>query len=152
VADRLRGARRFQRFTNDWPWAWRPVDVEEFTSELRSAGRSLATVRAYQGSLRQFCDYIADPRYQWTAACERLFGTHPAQICFEWNTAVHAADHEGRPGRRALTKRELQRLFDHADDQVAAARTSGRKGWLPALRDSVALKVAYGWGYAGASW
>jgi integrase/recombinase XerC len=55
-------------------------------------------------------------------------------------------DHEGRPGRRALTRRERQRLFDHADDQVVAARASGRKGWLPALRDSVALKVAYGWG------
>ncbi len=64
VADRLRGVRRFQRFTNDWPWAWRPVDVEEFSAELRAGGRSLATVRAYQGSLRQFCDYVADPRYQ----------------------------------------------------------------------------------------
>lgn len=45
-------------------------------------------MRAYQGALRQFCDYVADPRYQWTSVCERLFGTHPAQICFEWNTAV----------------------------------------------------------------
>jgi integrase len=106
----------------------------------------LATIRAYQGGLRQFLDYVADPRYQWTAACERLFGTHPAQVCFEWNTAVHAADYEGRPGRRALTKPELQRLFDHADDQVAAARSSGRKGWLTAMRDCAALKVAYAWG------
>lgn len=146
TTDRLRAVRRFQSFTNDWPWMWRPVDVEEFTSELRSGGRALATVRAYQGALRQFCDYGADPRYQWTSVCKRLFGTHPAQICFEWNTAVHAADYEGRPGRRALTKRELQRLFDHADDQVARARSSGRKGWLTALRDSVALKVAYAWG------
>jgi hypothetical protein len=130
IKDRLLAVRRFQRFTNDWPWAWRPVDVEEFTAELRGDGRAHSTIRAYQGGLRQFLDYVADPRYQWMAVCERLFGTHPTQVCFEWNTAVHATDHEGRPGRRALTKGELQRLFDHADDQVAAARSSGRKGWL----------------------
>lgn len=146
IKDRLFGVRRFQRFTDDWPWVWRPVDVEEFTAELRGDGRALSTVRAYQGALRVFLDYVADPRYQWTTACERLFDTHPTQVCFEWNTAVHAADYEGRPGRRALTKRELQQLFDHADDQVAAARASGRKGWLTAMRDSVALKVAYAWG------
>ena len=32
---RLEGVRRFQRFTNDWPWRWRPVDLEEFTAQLR---------------------------------------------------------------------------------------------------------------------
>jgi site-specific recombinase XerD len=146
IRARLVGLRRFQRFTNEWPWMWRPVDVEEFTAELRGGGRSLSTIRAYQAGLRQFCDYVSDPRYQWTTACDRLFCTHPAQICFEWNTATHVADYEGRPARRALTKPELQRLFDHADDQVAAARASGRKGWLAALRDSAALKVAYAWG------
>jgi len=130
VTDRARAVRRFRRFTNDWPWAWRPIDVEEFSTELRGDGRPLTTVRAYQGALCQFLDYVCDPRYQWTAACERLFGAHPSQICFEWNTAAHAADYEGRPGRRALTRRELQNLLDHADEQVALARSSGRKGWL----------------------
>ncbi len=130
VTDRARAVRRFRRFTNDWPWAWRPIDVEEFSTELRGDGRTLTTVRAYQGALCQFLDYVCDPRYQWTAACERLFGAHPSQICFEWNTAAHAADYEGRPGRRALTRRELQNLLDHADEQVALARSSGRKGWL----------------------
>ena len=76
--------------------------------------------------------------------CERLFGTHPAQICFEWNTAVHAAEYE--PGRRALAKRELQELFDYADERVAHARERGRKGWLTALRDAAALKTAYAFG------
>ena len=56
------------------------------------------------------------------------------------------ANYEGRPARRSLTKLELQRLFDHADEQVAAARTAGRKGWLAAMRDAAALKVAYAWG------
>src|SRR6476660_7452018 len=53
--------RRFQRFTADWPWNWRPVDVDEFTAELRGEQRSLPTVRAYQGSLRQFLDFVSDP-------------------------------------------------------------------------------------------
>lgn len=44
---------------------WRPVDVEEVISELRYDGRALATVRAYQGALRQFRDYVPDPRYQY---------------------------------------------------------------------------------------
>jgi integrase len=52
----------------------------------------------------------------------------------------------GRPQQRALTNRELQDLFDYADDQVTAARTSGRKGWLTMLRDATAFKVAYAWG------
>jgi len=35
VRRRLDGVRRFQRFINDWPWRWRPVDLEEFTAQLR---------------------------------------------------------------------------------------------------------------------
>jgi hypothetical protein len=132
---------RFQRFTNDWPWCWRPIDLEEFTAQLRGERRALSTIRAHHDHLRLFLDYAADPRYEWTAVCGRLFGTHPSQVCFEWNTAVHVADYEGRPGRRALTKVELQALFDHADDEVARARARGRKGWLTAMRDATALKV-----------
>lgn len=65
----------------------------------------MSTIRGYQGAIRLFCDYAADPRYQWTTVCERLFGTHPTQVCFDWNTAVHAADHEGRPTSSALIRR-----------------------------------------------
>lgn len=145
---RLAMVGRFQAFTNDWPWSWRPVDVEEFLAELRSGVRPAAasTIRAYGATLRLFCDYVADPRYEWTSACERLFGSHPAQVCFEWNTAVHSSDYEGRPQRRSLTRPELQSLLDHVDDEVEARRRRGSKGWLAALRDSVALKVAYAYG------
>lgn len=148
VEPRLAMVRRFQAFTNDWPWAWRPVDVEEFLAGLRSTSRPAAgsTIRAYGGTLRLFCDYAADPRYEWTATCERLFGSHPAQVCFEWNTAVHTSDYEGRPQRRSLTRTELQRLFDRVDDEVVALRERGSKGWLTALRDSAALKTAYAFG------
>jgi integrase len=103
-------------------------------------------LRSYHGDLRLFCEYAADPRYEWTAVCERLFGTHPAHVCFEWNTAVHAAEYEGEAGRRALAKRELQELFDYADERVAQARERGRKGWLTALRDATALKTGYAFG------
>jgi site-specific recombinase XerD len=149
IEPRLAMIRRFQRFTNDWPWAWRPVDVEEFLAEQRDAGArggAASTLRAYGATVRLFCEYASDPRYEWTSTCERLFGEHPAQICFEWNTAAHASDSEGRPQRRALTKRELQSLFDHVDDQVARLRSQGSKGWLSALRDSAALKTAYAYG------
>ena len=149
IEARMATVRRFQQFTNDWPWCWRPVDVEEFLSELRSrriASAAASTIRAYGGNLRMFCDYAADPRYEWTSTCEQLFGTHPSQVCFEWNTAVHSGDYEGRPQRRALTKRELQELFDHVDGRVASLRAAGHKGWLGALRDSAALKTAYAFG------
>lgn len=146
VRRRLDGVRRFQRFTNDWPWRWRPADLEEFTAQLRGERRAKSTIRSCHRDLRLFCEYAVDPRYEWTAVCERLFGTHPAQICFEWNTAVHAAEYEGEAGRRALTRRELQDLFDYADERVAHARERGRKGWLTALRDAAALKTAYAFG------
>ncbi len=58
----------------------------------------------------------------------------------------HSADYEGRPARRSLTKPELQRLFDHADEQGRSRPHRRRKGWLAALRDSAASKVAYAWG------
>jgi hypothetical protein len=94
---RLAMVGRFQAYTNDWPWAWRPVDVEEFLAELRTGAEPAAasTIRAYGGTLRLLCDYVADPRYEWTSSCGRLFGAHPAQVCFEWNTAVHSSDYEG---------------------------------------------------------
>jgi hypothetical protein len=60
------------------------------------------------------------------------------QVCHEWNTAVHVADYQGRPGRRPFTRTELQAFFGFADAQVAA----GRKGWMAAFRDATLFKVA----------
>jgi hypothetical protein len=86
------------------------------------------------------------PSYEWTAVCERKFGSHPTQICFEWNTISHAEDAEGAPERRALTRRELQDFLDHADARASTLRAAGRKGWLSALRDVTAFKIAYAYG------
>jgi site-specific recombinase XerD len=139
--------RRFQAYTNEFPWSWRPLDVEEFFAEGRSARKwALSTVRGYQDAIRVFCDYVSDPRYDWVAICEERFGDHPAQICFDWNVRVHKEDYEGVPQRRAMTRAELQLFFDFADDEVVRLRHRGHKGWLPAHRDATVFKTAYAFG------
>jgi len=144
---RERIVRRFVEFTNEFPWRWTAPDVEELTSTLRSGpGHAHATIRSYQGALACFLDYLVDARYGWAEECQVRFGTHPVQVCHEWNTAVHAADYEGRPGRRPFTREELQAFFDFADGRVAAVRAAGRKGWLAAFRDATLFKVTYAWG------
>ncbi len=40
--------------------ARKPAPRSEFTAELRGDSRELASIRAYQGALRLFCDYAAD--------------------------------------------------------------------------------------------
>jgi integrase/recombinase XerC len=148
VGDRDRLVRRFAAFTNDWPWAWTPSDVEEWTVELRSRSRPVAhsTIRLYQQSLALFMAFLIDARYGWGEVCEERFGTHPVQVCHEWNTLAHTADYEGRPGNRPLSRAELQALFDHADEQTVRARRLGRKGWLAAFRDATLFKALYAWG------
>lgn len=146
VESRDKTLRRFQSFTGEHPWRWGPGDVEEWTVSLRSAGRAHSTIRAYHNALAMFMSYVCDARYGWVAECEERFGTHPVQVCTEWNTAEHVADYEGDPGRRPFTRAELQSFFDYADEAVAAARARGRKGWLAAWRDSALFKVTYAWG------
>jgi integrase/recombinase XerC len=68
------------------------------------------------------------------------------QICTEVNAARHVQELTGRPTKRALTRDELQDLFDHADERVSQIRAAGRKGWLAAFRDATLIKVAYAWG------
>jgi site-specific recombinase XerD len=146
ISGNVVAVRRFATFTNDYPWVWTPADVEEFFAELRSRGFALSTLRAHQVRLRLFGEFIIDPRYGWAEECWQRFGNHPVQVCHESNTAVHAADYEGGPRRRPLTREELQALFDHADAQVGQAVSDGRKGAVAAFRDAVVLKVVYAWG------
>jgi integrase/recombinase XerC len=138
--------RRFVAFTNDYPWSWRPADVEEWTSSLVADGLAHSTIRGYQMSVGLFLAYVCDARYGWAEVCEQRFGTHPTQVFHEWNTAVHRGDSEARPDRRPLSREELQAFFDHADDQVARLADGGRKGWLAAYRDAVLFKTIYAWG------
>ena len=138
--------RRFAGFTNEFPWSWTVVEVEEWTASMVSAGLSHATIRNYQQSVALFVAYVCDGRYSWGAVCEERFGSHPSPVFHEWNTAVHSNDFEGRPGNRPFSRDELQRFFDYCDDRVAQAQANGRKGWLAAYRDAVLFKTIYAWG------
>ncbi|SEK61751.1 Site-specific recombinase XerD [Blastococcus sp. DSM 46786] len=148
ISDRERLVRRFAEFTDSYPWQWTAGDVEDFTVSLTS-GRdrlALSTIRGYHLTLRLFCDYVTDPRYEWATQCRDRFGQVPAQVCSEWNTVAHLNDYEGKPGRRPLTYDELERLFDHLDDRVDTIVQAGRKGSLAALRDAMMIKTAYAFG------
>jgi site-specific recombinase XerD len=139
--------RAFARHADAFPWRWTPLMVDEWCGDLRSVhSLKRSTLRNYQEAVRSFCSYITDPAYGWPAECEQRFGTHPVQVCHEWNTAVHVAEAEADAGKRAFTRQELQAFFDHADEQVDRVREAGRKGWLPIFRDAVLFKTAYAFG------
>ena len=149
IAGRERLVRRFLGFVNDYPWNWEPAHVDEWTVSLAGEGHLAAsTIRGRQTDLRLFSDYLTDGRYGWAAACEREFGVgvHPVPIVHEWNTIAHLNDYEGDPGARPLSRAELQRFFDYADEQVDRAVKAKRKGALAAYRDATVFKVVYGWG------
>ena len=147
VAPRERLVRRFLEFTNEYPWAWSPGHMDEWSLSL-TAERHLAssTVRSYQCTLRQFSEFLIDGRYGWAVACEQAFGPgrHPVAIAHEWNTIAHLNDYEGSPEARPFTREELQRFLDYADDQVDRALRARRKGALAAYRDATLFKVIYG--------
>jgi integrase/recombinase XerD len=65
IQGRCRLVRRFQEFTGEFPWQWRPVDIEEFLAERRSGDRqiSLTTLRADSSTVAMFCAYLTHPAY-----------------------------------------------------------------------------------------
>jgi integrase/recombinase XerC len=149
VADRERLVRRFGEFAGEYPWAWSPGHMDEWSLHLTAEEHMApSTIRAYQCTLRQFTEFLVDARYGWAGACEEAFGPgrHPVAICHEWNTIAHLNDYEGNPEARPFTRAELQRFLDYADEQVERAARSGRKGALAAYRDATIFKVIYGWG------
>ncbi|MFZ0714005.1 tyrosine-type recombinase/integrase [Mycobacterium sp.] len=147
IEARVRLMRRFLAFTNEYPWQWSPAHVDEWTLTLTAENHlAPSTIRGYQTDLRLFTDYLTDGRYGWAVACEQEFGQFPVAICHEWNTIAHLNEYEGSPEARPLSREELQRFLDYADDQVQRAAKSKRKGSLAAYRDATLLKVVYGWG------
>jgi integrase/recombinase XerC len=123
--------------------------MDEWSLHLRAEEHlAPSTIRAYQGCLRQFSEFLADARYGWAVACEREFGpgNHPVAICHEWNTVAHLNDYEGDPEARPFTREEMQLFLDYADEQVDRAVIAKRKGALAAYRDATLFKVMYGWG------
>ncbi|MCX4405893.1 MULTISPECIES: tyrosine-type recombinase/integrase [unclassified Streptomyces] len=147
ISDRQSCVRRFVAYTNEYPWTWTAGHLDEWMTSLIAGGdRAEATIRNYQGSIRQFCDYITSPYYEWAEVCQERFGTHPVQICHEWNTVAHLVDYEAGAERRPMTREECQALFDYADERVERAVRLGRKGALTAYRDATVFKTIYGWG------
>ena len=144
------GARVVTRFADAVgapPWRWTTEGWERWVSTLRQRdGLARSTVRSYGLTVASFLTYACDPAYGWSARCLEQFGTHPVQICRPENLATHGSNTEAAPSRRPLTKAECQALFDAADDRAAAVRQKGTKGWAPAFRDSVLLKVTYAFG------
>ena len=144
------GARVVHRFADAVgapPWRWTSESWERWVATLRDRdGLARSTVRSYGLTVASFLAYACDPAYGWNSRCLEQFGTHPIQICRPENLATHGSDTEAAPSRRPLTKVECQALFDAADDRAAAVRAKGAKGWAPAFRDAVMLKVAYAFG------
>lgn len=139
--------RRFLAFTNEYPWRWCAAHLDEWSVDLVSVrGRAKSTLRNYHEAVRAFERYLLAPQYRWPEECAARFGAQPARICFESNTTTHLVDYEGRPERRPMTREELQRFFDYADDRVHQAVRLGRKGALAAYRDATLFKVIYAWG------
>jgi integrase/recombinase XerC len=140
--------RRFASVTGEYPWSWGPEDVEDFTASLLSGKAPLShtTLRSYHHRVKKFCSFITDPRYGWAEQCQESFGTHPVQICHEWNTHRHLAEFEAKPARRPFTYDELETFFNHADAVVDRITEAGKKGALGALRDAQFFKTVYAFG------
>lgn len=147
VDDRLSVVRRFADYVNEYPWTWTAAQVDEWMTHLvAERGQKGSTLRSTQSALRLFCDFAVDPRYGWVEECQTRFGTHPVQVCHEWNTLAHLVDYEGDPGRRPMSREELQRFLDYIDSRVEHAIQRHRKGALVAYRDGALFKTIYGWG------
>ena len=91
-------------------WEWTPEDVDRWGAWL-SESLMPSTIRAYQGSLRRFLDYISDRNYAWGDRCEAMGEPRPRQLCTPENTRPHAWAYEGDPARRAFTPEELATFF-----------------------------------------
>lgn len=52
---------RFVEFTNEYPWRWRPLDVDQFLAYLRSRETpvELSTLRSYGNAISMFCSYVS---------------------------------------------------------------------------------------------
>jgi integrase/recombinase XerC len=147
IQGRLKAVGAFMSHADAFPWDWGPQMLDEWLADLRGVrGCRHSTLRNYAEAVASFCTFLTDPLYGWAVECERLFGTHPVQICHEWNVAHHLQESEACPDKRAFTRGELQAFFDHADDQVHRVRGAGRKGWLAAFRDAALFKTAYAYG------
>jgi len=146
IGQRQAVVRQFLDHAGEYPWSWTAAHLDDWSADMTGvADKAKSTIRNYHDAIRSFESYLIAPQYRWAEECWARFGTHPARICFESSTTAHLVDYEGNPDRRPMTREELQRFFDYADDRVDAAARSGRKGALAAYRDATVFKVMYAW-------
>jgi hypothetical protein len=63
IGPRERMVRRFLAFTNEYPWAWSPGHVDEWSLQMTTEQHlAPSTIRGYQCSLRLFTEFLADGR------------------------------------------------------------------------------------------
>src|SRR6266545_2439298 len=64
ISAKVQAVRRFAAFTNDYPWAWTPADVEEFWAQLCSQGFAAHPVQVCteSNSALHTADYEGSPR------------------------------------------------------------------------------------------
>ncbi len=74
IKQRCQLLERFQEFTGEFPWQWRPVDIEDFLTGLRSGEKpiSLKTLRSYSNAVAMFCAGTKSPiRAEWEVSTVR---------------------------------------------------------------------------------
>jgi integrase/recombinase XerD len=56
IKARCRLVSRFVEFTNEYPWQWRPLDLDQFLADLRSLQTpiTLSTLRSYSNAISMF--------------------------------------------------------------------------------------------------
>jgi len=135
-----------ERYGTAGPWEWERHMGEAWIADLRMGpdARTLGTVRGYQGALRRFLDFLANPEYPWLGEVQRAFNRTPAQIFDEFNSIRHSRDESAKTTERYPIPREtLQQIFDYLDDRVEKAKG---KVIVPAARDSALFKSYYAFG------
>ena len=146
IANRAVVVSRFRDYCESDPWEWRPELMSHWSAELVADGLSGSTIRSYQGAVRQFCEHITNPVYEWATLCQERFGTYPVQICFEWNTMAHVEELECDPARRPLSRDEVALFMAYLHERTAHAASKGSKGTITAKRDYVFFAVVYAFG------
>jgi len=72
IKQRCQLLERFQRFTGEFPWQWRPADIDEFLADLRSGEKptSLNPLCSYSNAVAMFCSFLTHPGYGWAESSD----------------------------------------------------------------------------------
>src|SRR6185312_7960528 len=116
-----------------WRATRRSLDV--FGARQAKAECARESLRGTQGAIRRFIEFLGDPAEDWAEHIVALTGCAVQQIATPSNTLTHLQDcPEGEVGR-ALTDKELRRVFAAMQGAMEKAIRSRRKGYWSAARD-----------------